>query len=86
MSDLSEKIRVFIYDNFIMGESESEISNTDSLIDAGVLDSTAVIELVTFIEETFSVEMADDEIVLDNLDSIDAIEIFVSRKISEMHA
>ncbi len=52
-----------------------------SLLDAGIIDSVAVIEIITFIEETYSIKVEDDEIVPENLDSINKIDSYISRKL-----
>ena len=80
MLDIVKKIRNYISDNFMMGGDDSLISDNDSFLDAGILDSTGVIELVTFIEEEFEIEMTDEEIIPDNLDNIKSIESYVLLK------
>ena len=80
MADTVKKIRNYIADNFMMSDDESLLSDNDSFLDAGILDSTGVIELVTFIEEEFDIEMTDEEITPENLDSIKCIEAYVSLK------
>ena len=73
----NEQIRAFIVENFLFGDA-SQLPNDDaSLIDNDIIDSTGVLELVAFIEDTFSVEMADADIVPDNLDSVNRIAAFV---------
>jgi len=51
-----------------------------SLLDAGIIDSTGVLELVCFLESQFAIEIADDEMLPENLDSIAAISAYVQRK------
>lgn len=77
-------IRQFIEDNFLFREDRSSIEDSESLLDAGLIDSTGVLELVLYLETTFGVEMADAEIVPDNLDSIERIDAFVARKLGSM--
>jgi len=74
------KIRSFITDNFLFREDRSDLKDTESLLDAGLIDSTGVLELVAFLEQEFGIVVADAEIVPDNLDSIAAIARFVDRK------
>ena len=75
-----DQIRAFIIENFLFGDETVMPDNAASLIENEVIDSTAVLELVSFIEETFSVSVADAEIVPANLDSVDAIAAYVAGK------
>ena len=74
-------IRQFIVDNFLFGQA-GQLSNHDSFLDAGIIDSTGVLELVAFLEERYGVRVADDELVPANLDSIDRISRFITRKLN----
>jgi acyl carrier protein len=74
-------IRNFIVEKFLF-EDDGTLSNEDSFLDNGVIDSTGVLELVAFLEETFSFRMEDDEVVPENLDSIRNAASFVERKLS----
>jgi len=78
-SDLSREIREFIAKNFYAANVET-LADDASLLDQGVIDSTGVLELVAFLERTYAIEVADDEIVPENLDSIAAIAAYVRRK------
>lgn len=80
MSDVKEKIISYIKENFIAGRSEQELKTNESLIENGIIDSTGVLELVTYIEETYSIEIADEELIPENLDSIDNIISFLKTK------
>ncbi len=77
---IESEIRQFLAANFFLGDDPSELGGSASLIEAGVIDSTGVLELVGFLEETFGVRIQDDELVPENLDTIDNIVAFVSRK------
>ena len=57
------------------------ITHDASLLDAGIIDSTGVLELVCFLETTFGIEVRDDEMLPENLDSIRAISHYVARKL-----
>ena len=74
-----EQIRTYIAENFLLG-AEDELGPSQSLLDSGVVDSTGVIELVAFLEETFSIEVTDANLVPENLDTIANIAAFVERK------
>lgn len=78
-STIKEKIATFIAEDFLFREELEDLSTSDSLLDHGIIDSTGVLELVAFLEETFGLAVADADIVPENLDSIDAITAFVAR-------
>jgi acyl carrier protein len=78
--DLKNEIRNFILDNFMMGMEDSELKDSDSLLDKGIIDSTGVLELVGFIEEHYEVTIEDEELVPDNLDSVNNLANFIEKK------
>jgi acyl carrier protein len=80
-NDLLAKVRAFIEENFLFREDISDLADTDSLLESGVMDSTGILELVAYLETEFSIQMADAEIVPENLDSIAAIAGYVDRKL-----
>lgn len=80
-TDLLAKVRAFIEENFLFREDISDLADTDSLLESGVMDSTGILELVAFLETEFSIQMADAEIVPENLDSIAAIAGYLDRKL-----
>jgi acyl carrier protein len=81
MSAVNSKVREFIKDNFMYRDDRAELADTESLLDAGLIDSTGILELVAFIETEFSIQMADTDIVPDNLDSVDTIVRYVEGKL-----
>jgi acyl carrier protein len=79
--DISLAVRRFIGENFLFRDDGEAITHDASLLDAGVIDSTGVLELVCFLETRFGIEVHDDEMLPENLDSIRAISNYVSRKL-----
>jgi acyl carrier protein len=77
--DIKGDVRGFIESNFLFGSSAS-LSDADSLIEGGVIDSTGVIEVISFLEEKFGVAIDDSDLVADNFDSIEKIARFVSAR------
>jgi acyl carrier protein len=75
-------IKEFIFENFMMGLNENHLGDTDSFLEKGIIDSTGVLELVAFVEQTFGFEVADDELVPENFDSVAKLESYVQRKVS----
>jgi acyl carrier protein len=81
MDNVLGRVRAFIEENFLFRSDVSQLSDSDSLLENGVMDSTGILELVAFLESDFSIQMTDAEIVPDNLDSIAAIAAFLDRKL-----
>ena len=82
MSDVENKVRKFIEDNFLFREDRAALSDSESLLDAGLIDSTGILELVAFLEAEFGIQMADADIVPANLDSVKAIVAYVDGKLA----
>ena len=81
--DISLAVRRFIAENFLFRDEADAIASEASLLDAGIIDSTGVLELVCFLETTFGIQVADEDMLPENLDSIRAITQYVTRKLSE---
>ncbi len=79
MQDVKSVIRGFILDNFVM-DGHSAIGDETSFMESHLLDSTGFIELVSFVEETFRVKVADEELLPENFDSVRNIEGFLARR------
>ncbi len=80
MSDIQNVIIQFIRDNFIAGRSDVVIDNDLSLIEKGIMDSTGVLELVEFLESTYSIKVEDEELVPENLETVTNIVNFLKTK------
>lgn len=78
--ELRDQIRQFVVDSFMIGRNPGDLNDGQSLLDMGIIDSTGVLELVGFLEETCRIKIEDEELIPDNLDSIDKLVRFVSRK------
>lgn len=74
------EIKNFIVDNFMMGEENQDFTDSGSLLDLGIIDSTGVLELVGFLEERFEIAIEDEDLVPENLDSVDNLVRFIQRK------
>jgi acyl carrier protein len=77
---VERELRSFLTDNFLLGDDLEALPGNASLIEAGIIDSTGVLELVGFLEQHYGIRIADDELVPENLDSIDNVVSFVDRK------
>ena len=83
--DNSVKVREFVVENFLFGDGES-LENDTSFMEEGIIDSTGILELVFFLEETFSLSVEDDELVPNNMDSLQNIARFIDRKLNASSA
>jgi acyl carrier protein len=77
---IKEQVRNFILTNYLFTGDQSKLSDTDSLMQNGVLDSTGILELIMFVEEAFGIKVADDEMVPAHLDSVQNIVSYIERK------
>jgi acyl carrier protein len=77
--DIIVPLLKFITEVFLFGQDKG-LKPEDSLLKKGIIDSTGVIELIDFIEDAFQITVEDEEIVPDNLDSIERVTAFVLRK------
>jgi acyl carrier protein len=75
-------VREFISENFLF-RADAEIDNNQSLLESGVIDSTGVLEVIAFLESTFGISIADEEIIPENLDSINNMTRYLARKLPE---
>lgn len=81
-TETAEKIRSFIDENFWFRGDGEAFTDEQSLLDAGVIDSTGILELVAFLESEFKLTVADADIVPENLDSVARIVAYVERKLA----
>ena len=77
--ELNTTIRNFIIENFLFEEDETLKEDT-SFLESGTIDSTGILELVTFLEETFGFTVEDEELVPENLDSIANVVHYIQKK------
>lgn len=79
-SEVKAKLREFIAKNFLLGKDPGSLKDGDSFLDTGIVDSTGILEFVAFLQETWSVETADEELIPENFDSINNLTAFVLKK------
>ncbi len=78
--DLKADIRKYIIDNFLYGQDDNSIGDDVSFLENGIIDSTGVLELVSFVQETYGIRVHDDELVPSNFDSLSKLETFILKK------
>jgi len=80
MDEIREQLRAYIVDNFLFGDDDG-FDDSVSFLDTGIIDSTGILELITFLEEQFSIKVNDDELIPENLDSISKLIVFIEKKL-----
>ncbi len=73
-------LRQFILENYLFTDDEGELSNDDSFLDLGIIDSTGIMEVVLFVEQQFGFEVDDEDLLPENLDTISNLVAFVAAK------
>lgn len=80
--DFKQTIKPFILDNFLFTSDAAALDDQASLIRGGIVDSTGVLELIEFLEGTYGIGVAAEEMVPANFDSVDTICAFLARKLT----
>lgn len=75
-----EILRKYILENYLFTEDDSELDNNDSFLDLGIIDSTGIMEVVLFIEMEFDIEVDDEELLPENLDTINNLVKFIAAR------
>jgi acyl carrier protein len=84
--DVKQQIIDFITSNFLFDDAQVSLNEMESLLETGVIDSTGVLELIAFIEETYGIKIEDEEIIPENLDTILDITHFIKQKLLTIKA
>ena len=79
--DYLDTVRHFVVENFLFGDSE-QLEDDTSFLERGIVDSTGILELVFFLEETYNMKIEDDELIPENLDNLRNIAQFLERKLN----
>lgn len=77
---MHDKIRKFIFENFLFDAENNALDNNDSFLEKGILDSTGVLEVINWVEESFGFQVDDVELIPENLDSVNRLADFIKRK------
>ncbi len=75
-----QQIKQYILTNFLFTSDDSALGDRDSLVRGAILDSTGIYELILFVEETFGLSIAPEEMTPENFDTLESIEAFITRK------
>lgn len=80
--EIRDKIRTFLVENFLVLGDAAELDDGESLLEMGIIDSTGVLELVGFLEQTFGLGVQDQEVIPENLDTVDNVVTYVVGKLA----
>ena len=79
--NVRDAVRAFILENFLQGEDPSNLTDDTELKESGILDSMATLKLVTFLEDSFKVELEANDLTPANLETLESIERLVNSKL-----
>ncbi|MBZ5679330.1 MAG: acyl carrier protein [Acidobacteriia bacterium] len=80
---VGQHVREFIVENFLFNQ-ERTFTDDDSFLGEGIVDSTGVLQLVTFLEETYGITVEDEDLTPENMDSVNSVAAFLSRKMNSV--
>lgn len=80
MSEIKDKVRAFVVENFMFGKDEG-LKDDTSFLENGIIDSTGILELVNFLDDEFSISVEDEELIPENLDSIKNVTSYLQKKL-----
>ena len=79
-SPFRNDVRNFVIQNFMFGQGD-HLQDSESFLESGLIDSTGVLELVGFLETTYPIKVADEDLVPANLDSIENVCRYLEKKL-----
>jgi acyl carrier protein len=80
---VKSEIRQFIVENFLYGQDDNALSDDVSFMESGIIDSTGVLELVSFVQDKYKIKVSDDELIPTNFDSLKQLAGFIEKKASD---
>jgi acyl carrier protein len=80
MMPTRNRVRKYILENFLFTDDDGALSDSDSFLERGIVDSTGIMEVILFVEEEFGRHVAEEEMIPENLDSVDNLVTFVERE------
>lgn len=80
MEQIKQSVKKFILENILYEDNGDALDYDDSFLEKGIIDSTGVLEVVSFIEEEFNISVDDEELIPENLDSVNNLAKFIHEK------
>ena len=78
---ITSQVRGFIFEQFLFNTDSGDLANDASFLETGIVDSTGILEIIAFLEETYGISIEDEELVPENLDSVNNVVSFIERKL-----
>ena len=79
--NIKKEIKDFIVETFLFGEDADSLKDDDSFMQNGIVDSTGILEVTGFVEEKYNITIENDEMIPTNLDSVNNLANFISKKV-----
>jgi acyl carrier protein len=77
---VERQVRSYILENYLFTDDPAELNSTDSFLELGIIDSLGVLQVIDFLEKAFDIKVNDEEMIPENLDSVNSVVAFVERK------
>jgi acyl carrier protein len=77
---IAEQVKEYVAANFLFSDNGYTLPDDASFMEQGIVDSTGVLELVMFVEETFGVVVEDQDILPENFDSVTRLATYIEQK------
>ena len=75
----AKDVREFVIANFLFGDAAA-LQDDTSFLASGIVDSTGILELIMFLESTYCTKVEPEEMIPDNLDSVEKVVAFLEKK------
>jgi len=77
---VANTLRRFITENYLLGR-DFTFADDDSFLEHSIIDSIGILQLVTFLQDTYGITVRDEELLPENLDSVNAVTAYLCRKL-----
>lgn len=81
MSDYAAVVKEFIVSNFLFGSDDGSLGEEDSFLENGIIDSTGIVEVVAWVEETFDIKVRDEDLLPENFDTLKRLISYIARSV-----
>lgn len=80
MEQIRQTVKYYILENVLYGAGENELNYDESFLEKGIIDSTGIMEIVSFIEDEYNISVYDEELIPENLDTINNLARYIKKK------
>lgn len=81
MSNYAAAVKEFIVSNFLFGADDGSLGEEDSFLESGIIDSTGIMEVVAWVEETFDFKVKDVDLLPENFDTVKRLAMYISNNV-----